>query len=365
MNAKPMHTIDVLVVEDSPTVREFLVYILHQEPTIRVVSTAGDGEEAVKLVQRMKPKVVTMDINLPRMNGFEATRCIMEIQPTPVILVTGQWDPGDVEITRRAAQAGAQAVLSRPRSLGHDTFETSVKELVQMVKLMSEVKVVRRWPRLRRGLASDTTPPVLERDAEIDIQAVAIGASTGGPAVLRALFSGLPQAFPAPIPLVQHMAPGFVQSFSEWLAQFTPLTVQIARYGDTLLSGHIYIAPDGYHMVVGRSGCVVLDRGEPEQGARPSVSVLLRTIARVFGKHAMGILLTGMGKDGVSELKTLRDLGAVTLVQDKASAVVHGMAGEAIKCDAATFVLPPHGIATMLRKVCCERSEHKTCDERL
>jgi two-component system, chemotaxis family, protein-glutamate methylesterase/glutaminase len=343
--------IHVLVVEDSPTVREFLIHILHRDPQIRVVGTASDGQEAVELVQRLRPDVITMDINMPRMNGFEATRRIMETQPTPIVIVSGHWDPGEVETTFRALEAGAQAVLPRPGGSGEAAFEVSVKELVQMVKLMSEVKVIRRWPRARSAVAPAIIPPGPVQRAPGDIRVVAIGASTGGPPVLQTILSRLPREFPVPVLLVQHMAPGFVQGFSDWLAQSTPLCMQVARHGEALLPGHVYVAPDGCHMGVASNGCVVLSQEQHENGARPAVSTLFRAVARVFGKHAVGVLLTGMGKDGAEELKTLRDLGAVTIAQDKESSVVHGMPGEAIKCAAATYVLPPEGIADMLRRV--------------
>lgn len=364
MSMQPARTIKVLVIEDSPTVCEGLMRILHQDPDIQVVSTASDGHQAVTLVQRTKPNVIIMDINMPGMNGFEATRHIMAMQPTSIIMVSGEWHPSGADTALCAAEAGVQAALPRPRSLGRTAFEASAKELVQMVKRMSEVKVVRRWPRLRSAAVptSVAAPPAPLPRAVADVRAVAIGASTGGPLALRTLFAGLPQAFPAPILLVQHMAPGFVQSFCDWLAQSTLLVVQVARHGDTLLSGHIYIAPDGHHLIVASNGCVRLDQAKPENGARPAVSVLFRAVAQVFGKHAVGILLTGMGKDGAAELKVLRDLGAVTMVQDQESAVVYGMPGEAIKRGAATYVLSPEGMAERLRRVVRDGSGHDMCD---
>jgi two-component system chemotaxis response regulator CheB len=362
MNTQPARIINVLVVEDSPTVREFLIYILHLDPEIQVVGTASDGQEAVELVQRLKPDVITMDINMPRMNGFEATRRIMETQPTPIVIVSGHWEPGEVETTFRAVEAGAQAVLPRPSGIGHAAFEASGKELVQMVKLMSEVKVVRRWPRVRSPVAPVVIPPGQAQGALGNIRIVAMGASTGGPPVLQTILSRLPREFPVPILVVQHMAPGFVQGFSEWLAQSTPLSMQVARQGDTLLPGHVYVAPDGCHMSIASNGCVVLSQEQHENGARPAVSTLFRAAAKIFGKHTVGVLLTGMGKDGAKELKVLRDLGAVTIAQDKESSVVHGMPGEAIKCDAATYVLSPEGIAEMLRRVVHDRRWHDTCD---
>jgi two-component system, chemotaxis family, protein-glutamate methylesterase/glutaminase len=159
-----------------------------------------------------------------------------------------------------------------------------------------------------------------------------------------------------PVLLVQHIAPGFIQGFTDWLAQSIPLAIHVARHGDVLLPGHVYVAPDGYHMGPAGNGRLALSRGQPENGARPAVSALFRDVARTFGKHAVGVLLSGMGKDGAEELRVLRDYGAVTIAQDKESSVVHGMPGEAIKRDAATYVLPPEGIAEALKHVVHNRS---------
>ena len=355
MNTPEARLIRVLVAEDSPTVRDLLLHILHRDPQIHVVGIARDGQEAVELVQRVKPDVITMDVNMPRLNGFEATRRIMETQPTPIVIVSGIWDPQEVETTFRAVEAGAQTALPLPNGIGHADFESRARELVQMVKLMSEVKVIRRWPQARSATVPVAAPAVSVPHMSQDIRVVAIGASTGGPPVLQTILSKLPHAFPVPVLLVQHMAPGFVQGFVDWLAQSTPLTMQIAHHGDALVAGHVYVAPDGEHMSVASNGRVALSQEPPENGARPAVSALFRTVAKVFGPHAVGVLLTGMGKDGSRELKVLRDCGAVTIAQDKESSVVHGMPGEAIKCDAAMYVLPPEGIPEVLKRLLHDR----------
>jgi two-component system, chemotaxis family, protein-glutamate methylesterase/glutaminase len=177
--------------------------------------------------------------------------------------------------------------------------------------------------------------------ASTAIRVVAIGASTGGPLVLQTLLSGLPKDFPVPVLIVQHMAAGFVQGFAAWLAQSTGFPVHVAAVDDYLLPGHAYVAPDGAHMRVGMGRRIVLSQDAPKNGVRPSVSYLFQSVVHVFGRDAAAVLLTGMGKDGAEELKLLRDKGAVTMVQDRDSAVVYGMPGEAIKLDAATYVLSP------------------------
>jgi two-component system chemotaxis response regulator CheB len=342
--------IKVLVVEDSPVVREFLVHILGGDPDIRVVGTAHDGEHALEAIPRTRPDVITMDVHMPGMNGLDATRLIMETCPTPIVVVSGSADPMAVATTFEAMQAGALAVLRRPAGIGHPDHESTARELVQTVKLMSEVKVVRRWARARRAAPSPAAQvpidPIPGR-----CRVVAIGASTGGPPVVQTILSQLPANFPVPILLVQHMAAGFVRGFVEWLGHSSRLPVQIATHNEAILPGHVYIAADDLQMKAARNNRIVLTQDPPENGMRPSVSSLFRSVAAIYAGDAVAGLLSGMGRDGADELKLLRDKGAVTFAQDQASSVVHGMPGEAIKLDAATLVLPPDKIAAVLARL--------------
>ena len=340
--------IKVLVVEDSPVVREFLVHILGSDPDIHVVATANDGEEAIVAAGRWQPDVITMDIHMPTVDGIEATRRIMEMHPAPIVIVSGSIDPQEVATSFRATEAGALAVLRRPAGLGHPDHDAMVRDLVRTVKLMSEVKVVRRWPRRERGVATSLLPaPDLGRVTNT-VRAVAIGASTGGPPVLARMLAALPKNFPVPILIVQHMAAGFIQGFVEWLAQLSSLPVHIATHGETLLPGHAYVAPDDHQMKLGPGDRIVLAGDPPENGLRPAVSALFRSLAEVHGGESVACLLTGMGRDGAEELKLLRNKGAITFAQDKESSVVHGMPGEAIRLDAASFVLSPEKMAAAL-----------------
>jgi len=348
--------INVLVVEDSPVVREFLIHVLSADPGIRVVGTAHDGEEALDAVRRYRPDVITMDIHMPKMDGLEATRRIMETDPTPIVIVSGSTDPRETAMMFRAMEAGALAVLMRPNGIGHPDHETTAKELVQTVKLMSEVKVVRRWPRRDTPVPRSVEAELAHAPAQVRI--VAIGASTGGPPALHTILAGLPKTFPAPVLIVQHMAAGFIQGFVEWLAQSASLPVHVATHGELLLPGHVYIAPDEYQMKVERSGKIALTRDAPENGLRPSVSYLFRSIADNYGGAAVAGLLTGMGRDGAEELRLLKERGAVTFAQDKDSSVVHGMPGAAIRLDAATFVLAPDKIAAVLVNLASHRGKN-------
>jgi two-component system chemotaxis response regulator CheB len=341
--------IRVLMVEDSPSVRELLTAILTADPQLQVVGAARDGGEALAAVASTRPDVITMDIYMPRMDGFEATRQIMQTHPTPIVIVSGSADVRELATTFRAMEAGALAVVPRPMGIGHPDHEATAHEFVQTVKLMAEVKVVRRWAHLRRqGLARTPPPPVAITHAPAEVKIVGLGASTGGPIVIRDILAGLPKEFPVPVLVVQHMASGFIQGFTEWLTQSSGFPAQVGRHSEWPLPGHAYIAPDGWHMGVKPSGHIALSRDAPENNLRPAVSYLFRSLADVFGPHAVGVLLTGMGKDGAAELRAMKEKGAITMAQDQASSVVYGMPGEALKLDAATYVLPAHQIAAAL-----------------
>jgi two-component system chemotaxis response regulator CheB len=219
---------------------------------------------------------------------------------------------------------------------------------------MSEVKVVRRTTRPARPPLS---PSPLH--AASTIQLIGIGASTGGPPVLQTILAGLPKDFPVPILVVQHIAHGFLAGMAQWLNNTSSLQIHIASYGTLPLPGHVYLAPDDFHMGVGAAGGIVLTREEPDNHLRPSVSFLFRTLAETYGPRALGVLLTGMGKDGAAELKVLRDKGAITIAQDRDSSVVHGMPGEAIALGGATHVLAASAIAAALIELTGRRNTLK------
>jgi two-component system chemotaxis response regulator CheB len=275
----------------------------------------------------------------------------METHPTPIIIVSGAADATDTAKTFRAIESGALAVLSKPAGVGHPEHQQSTAELVRTVKLMSEVKVVRRWPRYRPAdvvLGTSLCKEFPLQTTQSQPRIVAIGASTGGPPVLQTILAALPRNFPIPVLIVQHIAAGFTQGLVEWLAQSSSLSVHIPTHGQSVLPGHVYVAPDGLHMAVGADGRVQLKSDEPENGLRPSVACLFRSVAKAYGASAVGVLLTGMGKDGAWELKLMKEQGAVTIAQDQETSVVHGMPGEAIRLGGATYVLPPEKIRLAL-----------------
>ncbi len=339
--------IKVLIVDDSRVAQEFLAYILASDPAIQVVGAANNGAEALDAALEKHPDIITMDIHMPKIDGYEATRAIMENAPTPIVIVSASTSIKGMTSTFRALEAGALAVVLRPPGIGHPGYAAAAQELIQMVKIMSEIKVVRRFPRPPKE--PDLMPPLAPvLTAAKEIQLVAIGASTGGPPALNKILSLLPQALPVPVLIVQHIAPGFVAGFVEWLTSSSHFPLHMAEHGLQPLPGHGYVAPDGFHMGVGSDLRLVLSNQPSENGLRPSVTHLFCSVAQALGPQAVGVLLTGMGRDGVEGLKMLKDKGAITIAQDEASSVVHGMPGEAIKLGAAMYILAPEAIAGML-----------------
>jgi two-component system chemotaxis response regulator CheB len=338
--------IKILVVDDSQVCREFLQNMLAADPECVVVGAVSNGEEACRFVQRHRPDVITMDIEMPRMNGYEATRRIMEMRPVPVVIVTSSWDRKSVQATFEALQTGAVTVVDKPVGVGHPGHEAAAKRFVETVKLMSEVKVVRRWAS-RREIAPDPGPAAVRAPAASEIRVVAIGASTGGPPVLHTILAGLPPGLGVPVLIVQHIAPGFVNGLADWL-NGSGFPVRVATHGEFMLPGHAYLAPDGSHMGVDGVDRIALSQKAPEHLLRPAVSYLFRSVTTHFGPHAIGVLLTGMGRDGAAELLRMREAGALTIAQDFATSAVHGMPGEAIRLHAARQVLSPEGIVGAL-----------------
>jgi two-component system chemotaxis response regulator CheB len=348
----------VLIVDDSFTAREYLKYILHSTGDFQVVGMAEDGEDAIEKVKSTHPDVVIMDFYMPKMNGNEATRKIMESYPVPIVAVSATWFPELVREAFLAMEAGAVAAIGKPRGTNSHQSDSTIEKFLQTVKLMSEIKVVRRLPKYQKAEARSPEPNkrgahasggiAKPKSLDSEIEIVAIGASTGGPPVIETILSNLPEQFLSPILIVQHISDGFLDGMVEWLSNNTHFPVHIPGNGDQVLPGHAYYAPCGFHMGVTRKGRIILSKDPPEKSLRPAVSYLFRSVAEAFGRKAVGVLLTGMGADGAFELKMMKDKGAITIAQDRTSSVVHGMPGEAIKLGGVEYVLSPQDIATLL-----------------
>jgi two-component system chemotaxis response regulator CheB len=339
--------IRVLIADDSATVREYLAYLLGEDPVLEIVGTARDGVEAVAQAERLRPDVIVMDVHMPRMNGDVATRQIMERVPTRVVIVTASSSRDEASVAFRALGAGAVTVEDKPGGLDHPGQAESARRLVETVKLMAEVKVVRRWP--RRDHAAPPFPAPARPDRTIRV--IAIGASTGGPQAVATILAGLPRDLGVPMLVVQHIAPGFTEGLAEWLGQGIRLPVKLAGSGEEVRPGTVYLAPEGQQLGITRNGRIRLTRGAAEDGFCPSASHLFQSVADAYGRSAVGILLTGMGRDGAKGLLTLRQAGGVTLAQDEESSVIFGMPGEAIRLGAAEYVLSPEQIAGMIRSL--------------
>jgi two-component system chemotaxis response regulator CheB len=339
--------IRVLVADDSATVRQYLAYLLGEDSDLEVVGTAADGFEAVEKATHVRPDVIVMDVHMPRMGGLEATELIMQRVPTPIVMVSTAARPEDAAMTFDALKAGALTVLEKPGGLDHPAQAETARRLLDTVKLMAPVKVVRRWP--RREARAVALPVAV--DSSRRIRLVAIGASTGGPQVLAEILAGQSRSFPAPILIVQHISPGFTDGLARWLALGTPLTVKVAESGEPARPGTVYLAPDGLQMGVSPDGRIGLSGERGEDGFCPSVSYLFAAVAESYGRSAMGILLTGMGRDGATGLRKLRDAGGITIAQDKESSVIFGMPAEAIRLAAAHHVLSPVEVVEMMRSL--------------
>jgi len=324
--------IAALAVAADDGARRFLCALLEADPRIQVAGAVDGAAAALDFLLRRRADVALMD--LPGADGFDATRRIMENAPLPIVVCTAA-GAADYAVFR-SLEAGAVACVEKPAGAG----SPAAAHLLQTLRLMSEVKVVRRRSR----------PPAAARPAGGPAAPgmVGIGASTGGPPVLQAILAGLPQDFPMPVLVVQHIARGFLAGMAEWLRQTSGLRVHVAAHGMLPQPGHVYLAPDDFHMGVGGRGQIVLSKDDADGGLRPSVAFLFRSLAQACGPAAIGVLLTGMGRDGAAELKLMKDRGAVTIAQDGETSVVHGMPGAAIALGGAGYVLPAERIAGTL-----------------
>jgi two-component system chemotaxis response regulator CheB len=335
--------IRVLIVDDSAVARQSLQHILESDPELVVAGVACNGLEALRLVQSEKPDAVTMDLNMPGMDGLEATRRIMETHPVPIAIVSSQYDPREAYTSFRAIEAGALMVLPRPLGPDSPDGDKCARSLVSAIKTIAGVEVIRRRV-VRTPAARDPSPATAPARPEL----VCIGASTGGPMALKELLDNLPREFPVPIAMVQHIMPGFCEGFIEWLGQSTGRRVLAAEHGVLLRPGHVYVAPDGRHFEVTAGPKAVLTTAPPDSGLRPSVKRLFQSAAAAFPGRVAAVLLSGMGSDGAEEMRTLRATGALTIAQDQESSVIHAMPGEAIRLGAVMHVLPPNLIAVQL-----------------
>jgi two-component system chemotaxis response regulator CheB len=289
-----------------------------------------------------------MDYHMPTLDGMEATRQIMQTQPVPIVIVSGSSAAEETQAAFRLLEAGALAVVEKPPGPGGPGHDAAAAHLVQTVKLMAEVKVVRRWSMRAPRAVPAPAPAASPKLARQRVAGIVIGASTGGPVVLKTILAGLPGRLPVPVLIVQHIAAGFTAGLAHWLGEAAGFPVRVASDGQRPLPGHAYLAPEGLQMRVAPDGAIALADIGPINGHCPSVSYLFDSARAVWGERTVAVLLTGMGRDGAEELKLLRAAGALTVAQDRESSAVHGMPGEAIRLGAAMHVLAPAQIAEVL-----------------
>jgi len=339
----------VLIIEEFPNEKIKLFQLLNSDPAIDVIGAVDSAAKAIKISQLLKPTVIVMDADDPGLNSITTTRLLLEVQPVPIVILTGAARLAATLSTFRAIDAGAVAVLKKPASFQPWEKNLAVAKLIFTVKTVAGAKIRQRPPRsvpLKTNLPS--IPPGSDCSLEIAPEIIAIGASTGGPPVLGDILSRLPESFPIPILIVQHIAHGFARGLADWLSKLCCLKVRIAKNGTKIKRREIYLAPDGNHLRVKRKGYLSVVERRPEQTHCPSVDVLFGSVADVYGANAVGILLTGMGRDGARNLKTMLEKGGITIAQDEKTSVVHGMPGEAIKIGAARFIMNPLEIAVYL-----------------
>lgn len=350
--------IRVLVVEDSPVMRMLLVHILESDPRIELAGEADSGYAALEALAARSVDVVLMDIHMEGMDGFETARKIMETRPVPIVMCSAVSDPHSVATSFQAYEVGALAVVAKPVSVVHPDFKRQADELLQSIRLMSEVKVVRRWPKRSAHPVVEVPPKASEGGRRVDL--VGIGASTGGPPALQTLLAALPADFPVPLLVVQHITAGFLTGLVEWLDETTCLTTCIAKDGVTPRPGCVYFAPDDHHLTIASDGRLRLDRQPAENSVRPSADRLFHSLAEKTGPRAVGVLLTGMGKDGAQGLRAMRERGAATIAQDRETSVVFGMPGAAVALCAAEQVLPIDRIGEALCRLVYSGTRSRT-----
>jgi two-component system chemotaxis response regulator CheB len=309
---------------------------------------AKDGVEAVEMAKSLRPDLITMDIWMPKLDGFEATKQIMAEVPTPIVIVSAVVDRSGVEVSMQALRVGALAVARKPGNAAAPAFEEVSRQLIATVKAMAQVKVVRRWP--DRPLL-EPRAPASGLEARRQHRLIAIAASTGGPAALHRMLSELPANLPVPILVVQHIADGFVNGFATWLNGMSSLRVKVAEQGEPLAPKCVYVAPDDRHLGVSNRSAVMLSPTPPIGGFRPSATFLFDSAAKTFGPSVLAVILTGMGRDGVDGLTAVRAAGGTVLAQDEASSVVFGMPGAAVAAGLADSVLPLVAIAPRIAEL--------------
>ncbi len=347
--------IRVVVVDDSALVRGLLTEIIDRQPDMCCVGAAADPLVAREMIRNLNPDVITLDIEMPRMDGLDFLQRLMRLRPMPVVMVSTLTERG-ADVTLKALELGAVDFVSKPKIGVADGLRQLGADITEKIRTAARARVHRlaAAPAPTSGSTAGAAPPKPSPMAQLGRlsteKIVFIGASTGGTEATREVLVNLPADSPA-VMITQHMPPGFTKSYAARLNGLCRISVAEAQNGERVLPGHAYIAPGGHHLSVERSGANYIARvvaGDPVNRHMPSVEVLFESAAQVVGRNALAVMLTGMGADGAKAMKTMRDAGSFNLVQDEASCVVFGMPREAIAHGAAHEVLPLSKIAPRL-----------------
>ncbi len=343
-------SIRVLVVDDSLSAREMLIAILETDPEIKVIGIAKNGKEAIELTASLKPDLITMDVLMPIMDGLEAVKEIMAYTPTPIIVVTALLSK-EVDVAFNALSLGVLDVCKKPTINDMTEGSTVRKELLKKIKVLSKVKVITHLAGRYKKIKTQPviSPPVIANPSRFRI--IAIASSTGGPRCLLKIFTGLPEDFPLPIVVVQHITDGFTDGLVAWLDKECKISVVVGKEGELLKPGKVFIAPSQYHMIVGDKKTIRLNDAPPVNVHRPSANMLLSSVANVYGHSSIGVILTGMGEDGALGIKAIKEIGGITFAQEESSCAIFGMPKTAINMNVVDKVLSLEAISEELIKL--------------
>ena len=347
--------IRVLLVDDSASVRSSLIAGLSAEPDIDVVGSARDGLEAVEQVKALTPDVVTLDIEMPRLDGLGALERIMVERPTPVVMVSSLTRKG-AEVTIQALELGAVDFALKTATRGSSAVRGLIAELAEKIRQAATANVKAL---VRQADSSEQIPVALRPEKETGSSServVVIASSTGGPQALRAVIPFLPANLPAPVLVIQHLPAGFTSRLAASLDKASPLTVEEARPGVQLSAGLVLVAPGGVHMTLSKAGSIRLSLADPECGVRPAANVTMESVASVYGEASVGVVLTGMGADGTRGAGLIKRAGGTVIVEDKSTCVIYGMPKSVTESGHTDEEVPLPRIASRIVRACWTRA---------
>ncbi len=331
-----MKSVRVLVADDSALARSLIIDMLSGDEAIDVAGEAADGKEALEMAVTLRPDIITMDVNMPVMNGIEAIMRIMSVQPTPILVLTSN---ADADTAYEAISNGALEVVQKPEAADADAMA-----LIKKVKLLSQVKVISHIRGRRRAEATAPPLPADALPAAARESVIAVAASTGGPKALSVMLSAFPPDFPVPVVIAQHIDDDFLAGMASWLNGCSGVPVKVCAAGERITAGTAYLSPSKTHTRVDAAGRIELIQRRPGDIYFPSCDLLLASAARHYGENSIGVILTGIGDDGVAGMKEIKASGGFTIAQDEATSAVFGMPGNAVESGCVDRVVPVSGI---------------------